>query len=57
MKTDRTTNKGKWPKGHSGNPAGRPLRSRNKATLLMEAMLEGEAEQLIRKAIDLASAT
>jgi len=46
---------GRFAKGTSGNPAGRPPRSRNKATLLMEALLEGESEQLTRKAIELAS--
>ena len=42
-----------FPKGISGNPAGRPPGSRNKATLLMEALLEGEADQLTRKVIEL----
>ena len=36
-----------------GNP-GRPKGSRNKATLAAEAILEGEAEALSRKAVDLA---
>ena len=40
--------------GQSGNPAGRPPGSRNKATLALEAMLDGEAEEIVRKAIDLA---
>lgn len=52
----RTRNsKGQFPKGASGNPAGRPQHSRNKATLLMEELFEGEAEQLTRKLIELAS--
>ena len=38
-----------------GNP-GRPKGSRNKATLAAEALLDGEAETLTRKAIDLANA-
>jgi hypothetical protein len=46
--------KGQWPKGTSGNPSGRPPGSRNKATLAMEALLEGEADQLTRKAIEMA---
>jgi hypothetical protein len=54
--TDKTNNKSKWPKGQSGNPAGRPPGSRNKAAQLMEAMLEGEAEQLTRKVIEMAAA-
>ena len=39
--------------GQSGNPLGRPRGARNRATLAAEALLDGEAEQLIRKAIDL----
>jgi hypothetical protein len=41
-------------KGQSGNPAGRPLGRKNNATLAMQALLEGEAEALTRKAIALA---
>lgn len=41
-------------KGRSGNPAGRPKGSRHRATLLAEALLDGEAERLTRKAVDLA---
>jgi hypothetical protein len=54
MSTERKKNNGQFSRGTSGNPAGRPSGSRNKATLLMEAMLEGEVEQLARKAIELA---
>lgn len=42
--------------GQSGNPAGKPKGARNRATLAVEALLEGEAEALSRKAIDLALA-
>jgi hypothetical protein len=42
----------RYEKGQSGNPAGRPLGSRNKATVLAEAMFQGEAESIIRMAID-----
>jgi Family of unknown function (DUF5681) len=38
--------------GQSGNPAGRPPGARNKATLLAEALLEGEAEKIIRVAVE-----
>src|SRR3954471_17099679 len=40
--------------GQSGNPRGRPVGSRHKATLAAEALLDGEAEELTRTAIDLA---
>ena len=45
---------GRFGKGKSGNPRGRPLGSRNSATLAAEALLEGEAEKLTRKCIELA---
>jgi hypothetical protein len=41
-----------FEKGESGNPAGRPPGSRNKATILAEAMFEREAETIIRMTID-----
>jgi hypothetical protein len=37
--------------GESGNPAGRPPGARNKKTLLIEAMLDAEAEGLTRRVI------
>jgi hypothetical protein len=40
--------------GKSGNPNGRPAGSRNKATLAIDALLDGEGEALTRKAIELA---
>src|SRR3954467_920500 len=40
--------------GQSGNPGGRPVGSRHKATLAAEALLDGEAEELTRTAIELA---
>jgi hypothetical protein len=42
--------------GKSGNPAGKPKGTRNKVTLAAEALLEGEAEALTRKAIELGKA-
>src|SRR5450755_483524 len=40
--------------GQSGNPKGRQRGSRNQATLAVEALLDGEAELLTRKAIEIA---
>ena len=40
-------------KGQSGNPSGKPKGLRNRATLAAEALLDGEAEALTRKAIDM----
>ena len=40
--------------GKSGNPAGRPAGARNKATVAIEALLEGEAEAIGRKAVEMA---
>jgi hypothetical protein len=39
--------------GQSGNPAGRPKGTRNAVTRAVEALLDGEAEKLTRKAIEL----
>jgi hypothetical protein len=38
--------------GTSGNPAGRPKGSRNKTTMAVEALLDGEADALTRKAVE-----
>jgi Family of unknown function (DUF5681) len=45
---------GTFAKGSSANPAGKPKGARHKATLAMEAMLDGEADAITRKAIELA---
>jgi len=38
--------------GRSGNPSGRPKGSRNKTTLAVEAMLDGESEAITRKLVE-----
>ena len=44
----------KFKAGQSGNPGGRPKGALNKATLATQALLDGEAEALTRKAVELA---
>ena len=43
-----------FEKGRSGNPAGRPRGSRNRSTLAAQLLLQGEAEAVTRKAVELA---
>jgi Family of unknown function (DUF5681) len=43
-------------RGRSGNPDGRPAGARNRKTLAAAILLEGEAEALTRKAVELALA-
>jgi hypothetical protein len=45
-----------FQKGQSGNPDGRPPGARNKATMMAEALLQGEAEAITRSAIERAKA-
>jgi hypothetical protein len=45
-----------FEKGQSGNPLGRPPGARNKATLIAEALLQGEAAELTRAVIERAKA-
>ncbi|MCX7314015.1 MAG: DUF5681 domain-containing protein [Alphaproteobacteria bacterium] len=40
--------------GQSGNPKGRPKGSRNKTTLLAEALLDGDADAIMRKLVEMA---
>jgi Family of unknown function (DUF5681) len=43
--------RGRFSPGRSGNPRGRLRGSRNRATLLAEALLDGQAEELVRRVI------
>ncbi len=43
-------------KGMSGNPRGKPKGARHKATMAAEALLDGEAQALSRRAVELALA-
>jgi hypothetical protein len=43
-----------FARGVSGNPAGRPPGARNRATEIAQALLDGEADALARKCIELA---
>ena len=47
---------GRFAKGRSGNTAGKPRGTRDRATIAAETLLAGEAEALTRKAVELAKA-
>ena len=42
--------------GQSGNPKGRPQGSKHKATIAAQSLLDGEAQALTKKAVELAKA-
>jgi hypothetical protein len=43
-----------FEQGESGNPSGKPKGARHRTTLAVEKLLEGEAEDIGRKAVELA---
>ena len=47
---------GRFQPGQSGNPNGKPKGARHRATRMVEALIEGEAEEIVRKAVELAKA-
>jgi hypothetical protein len=44
---------GRFPKGTSGNPAGRPAGSRHKATFVFDQLRDNEGRQLLSKLLEL----
>jgi hypothetical protein len=53
MKLPENTGKiqanGKYKRGHSGNPNGKPRGARNRSTLAAEALLEGSLDKICKK--------
>ena len=47
-------NRGQFKPGQSGNPKGKPKGARHRATVVAQSLLDGEAEELTRKCIELA---
>jgi len=46
--------RGRFRPGESGNPAGRPKGARNRASRLAAELLDGDAEAIVRRVIELA---
>ena len=53
-KTGEKQDDGRFSKGVSGNPAGRPQGALNKTTLACQALLDDEGEAITHKAVELA---
>lgn len=49
-----TTGQQGFQRGQSGNPAGRPKGICNKTTVALEKILDGDAESILRKAVEMA---
>lgn len=45
-----------WPKGVSGNPAGCRTGSRHQATIMLEQLIAGDAEEVVRAVVEKAKA-
>ena len=43
-----------FEQGQSGNPSGRPKGARNRATQILENILDGDAEAILRKVVEMA---
>jgi hypothetical protein len=57
MAGDPTKQRGRpFAKGRSGDPAGKPKGARHRVTRAVEALFDGEAEALTRKALEMALA-
>jgi hypothetical protein len=54
--SDFRTEQGRFAPGRSGNPGGRPKGSRDRSTVLAEALLDEHAEPVTRKVIECAEA-
>ena len=52
--TDKKQKGGRFRKGESGNPRGRPRGAKHKTTLLLESLIDDEGETIIKKLIALA---
>jgi hypothetical protein len=54
--TEKKQGKTQFPKGHSGNPNGRPKGTRNKSMMLAQLLLERDLEEICNRVIEEAKA-
>jgi Family of unknown function (DUF5681) len=54
FKPSKRVSTGQFARGVSGNPAGRPVGSRNKSTIFLEQLLQDHQNALVQKMIELA---